>query len=245
MRVRVPVYQSYRRRRTTRARSFGRYLARLALWVFCLYGLFTFVGVRTARVDSRSMYPALETGDRLLGSPMVYGARLPWGDKRLPGIRRPERGDIVTVVSPALADRGELQHAVDSVVRFLTLQMLTLWPAQTTVPRLLIKRVVATPGDAVRMQDYVAWILPAGGTDWVPETTLIPGYTVTPGVNAPSVRALGGDTDQIVLGPGEYFLLGDNRADSSDSRIWGPVPLDRIRCAVILRYYPFRRFGSL
>src|SRR4030042_1629484 len=112
MRVRIPVHHSFRRRRPTGAQAFLRYLPRLAVWTVCLYAALTALGVRTAVVDTRSMHPALEPGDRLVASPVVYGTRLPWGGKRLPGVRKPERGDLVMVLSPALADPSVLPPAL-------------------------------------------------------------------------------------------------------------------------------------
>lgn len=243
--MRIPPHQSYRRRKPSGARLALRYLPRLAAWIVLLYALLTGLFLRSVRVGSVSMEPALGAGDVLLASPLVYGSRLPWGERRLPGFRKPRRGDIVVVVAPQLADRGAAALALDTVLRFVTLQKATLWPAETTVPRLLVKRVVAVPGDTVRLDDYVAWIRPAGAAEWTEERELTPGYTVAPGPSLDGDVPFGGDIPEVTLRDGEYYLLGDNRADSSDSRGWGPVRLDRISAAVLLRYYPLPRFGRV
>lgn len=55
-----------------------------------------------------------------------------------------------------------------------------------------------------------------------------------------------GDTiDGVSLGPDEYFVLGDNRNASFDSRVWGPVPARYIIGRPILRLYPFTQFAIL
>ena len=46
------------------------------------------------------------------------------------------------------------------------------------------------------------------------------------------------DKDQVKLGEGEYWVLGDNRTHSNDSRSWGPVPEANLRGKVWLVYWP-------
>lgn len=56
------------------------------------------------------------------------------------------------------------------------------------------------------------------------------------------------DSDNLaptMVPPGSYFVLGDNRGGSSDSRSWGPVPLDKIVGKVSLRYWPLSAFSFL
>ncbi|MBR1615783.1 MAG: signal peptidase I, partial [Treponema sp.] len=48
-------------------------------------------------------------------------------------------------------------------------------------------------------------------------------------------------TKPIVLGEGQYYLLGDNRMECIDSRLWGPVKKNAIKGRVVLQYFPFNK----
>jgi signal peptidase I len=47
------------------------------------------------------------------------------------------------------------------------------------------------------------------------------------------------------LGPNEYFMMGDNRSNSNDSHVWGPLTRDRFIGKATFRYWPLDRFGPL
>jgi signal peptidase I len=90
-----------------------------------------------------------------------------------------------------------------------------------------IKRVIGLPGDHVVVQ---------GGTVTVNGQALAESYVHG------QVTSCGGRYCDVTLGPDEYFVLGDNRPDSSDSRFWGPVKGENIRGKAWLRFYPLGDF---
>jgi signal peptidase I len=87
----------------------------------------------------------------------------------------------------------------------------------------LIKRVIAVPSDTLEM---------AGGAVWVDGRQL----------DEPYVHGLSTscshDCGPLTLGPGLYFVMGDNRPNSRDSRSFGPIAGDQIIGHVIVRYWP-------
>jgi signal peptidase I len=105
-------------------------------------------------------------------------------------------------------------------------------------PKQLIKRVLALPGERVVVHDGVVTVYNAdypGG--FRPDTTLPYGE----GIN------LTVDVDQdidITIPDGEIYAMGDNRFNSMDSRIFGPVSADDIIGKLILRMYPFSDFKA-
>ena len=98
------------------------------------------------------------------------------------------------------------------------------------------------------LSSFEAALKPRGGTDFVPEKQLIPRhYVIQTDLDArgwSSTYPFSGNSEEITLGDDQYFVLGDNRTESSDSRSWGPVTQDRIVGKVIYRYWPPRSLGT-
>ncbi len=95
-----------------------------------------------------------------------------------------------------------------------------------------IKRVVGLPGETIEIKDSRVIV----------RNSQSPGGFV---VNERSYLSPKVETEwdhTMTLGDDEYFLLGDNRTASKDSRSFGPVPKDRITGKVVLRAWPFDRF---
>jgi signal peptidase I len=99
------------------------------------------------------------------------------------------------------------------------------------------------------MSRFVLSIKPRGSTDFIPEQQLTASrYEIRTAVDARGWQEtfpLSGNSDEIRLKDDEYFVLGDNRPSSSDSRSWGPLSRDRIVGKIIYRYWPPRSLGTL
>ena len=92
--------------------------------------------------------------------------------------------------------------------------------------QLFVKRIVGMPGDAVRIED---------GALYVNQKLL----------KEPYVESIPRQSfDEVIVEPGRYYVLGDNRAQSSDSRQWGTVPEENIVGEVAFRFWPFSRLGT-
>ncbi|HEY4526666.1 MAG TPA: signal peptidase I [Candidatus Paceibacterota bacterium] len=99
----------------------------------------------------------------------------------------------------------------------------------------LIKRVIGLPGDTVTVSDAGVMIA---------NTANPKGFVISESYIAP--ENLGGASGMsITLAPDHYFVMGDNRAVSYDSRSWGTLPGGDIIGRVMLRLYPFSDFGIL
>jgi signal peptidase I len=163
--------------------------------------------VEPFRIPSGSMMPTLLIGDFILVNKFAYGIRLPVLNTKLIDIGSPKRGDVV-------------------VFRY---------PEDPTTP--FIKRVVGLPGDHIAYYGKTLWI---NGKP-VSQTPLGEYMGVGAGANMTGAllrnEQLEGVEHAILLEPeqtlpgtemvipeGHYFVLGDNRDNSKDSRFWGTVP---------------------
>ncbi|OGL67260.1 signal peptidase I [Candidatus Uhrbacteria bacterium RIFCSPHIGHO2_01_FULL_63_20] len=96
-----------------------------------------------------------------------------------------------------------------------------------------IKRVVAIPGETVEVEGGRVRLF----NDAYPNGTPLDETAYLEGVQT-------GGRLKKTLGPDEYFVLGDNRAESLDSRVFGPVPRDHIVGRVWVRGLPLSRVGA-
>lgn len=93
---------------------------------------------------------------------------------------------------------------------------------------MLIKRIIGLPGETVEIRDSRVYINGAVLDEPYIKELCIPARC----------------QDAVwELGPDEYFVMGDNRNGSSDSRKFGPVPADHLVGEVVFRYWPLHRFG--
>lgn len=97
-----------------------------------------------------------------------------------------------------------------------------------------IKRIIGLPGERVEIADGVVRITSDGSSKGEP----LEEFYLPDGVRTD------GDVS-VILNAGDYFVLGDNRSQSSDGRIWGALPRGLIVGRAIFRAWPVSRFGLL
>ncbi|MFT5572494.1 MAG: signal peptidase I [Cryomorphaceae bacterium] len=168
------------------------------------------------RIPSGSMLPTLEIGDFILVNKFSYGVRLPILHKKVVEVSAPKRGDIVVFRWP-----------VDNKTSF-------------------IKRLIGLPGDKIEYKRRTLYVNGArvgsvGLGDYIPfgDSTALNQYaqTIPTGPIGDSDTAMveystlqrkgsrgRGKEGTWVVPAGHYFMMGDNRDDSHDSRGWGFVP---------------------
>ena len=182
--------------------------------LFLVFFLRSFL-VEPFQIPSESMVPTLEVGDFILVNKYAYGVRLPLIRTKVIDISEPKRGDVMVFFPPK-------------------------------EERYFIKRVVGLPGDQIKIADNQLFI---NGVKQ--EQTLIDSSTPKPGEpcameggTAIVVDETFGDKSHkmrkcVIYGrplatrswtvpQGHYFMMGDNRDNSADSRSWGTVPEERI-----------------
>jgi len=88
-----------------------------------------------------------------------------------------------------------------------------------------IKRIIGLPGETIDIQAGIIRIAKDGNNIILDEKKYLPNITTTGSIH-------------VVLGENTYYVLGDNRQFSSDSRIWGVLPKEDIVGKVFVRLYP-------
>lgn len=178
--------------------------------------------VEAFKIPTGSMEKTLLVGDFLLVNKAVYGAQVPFTGVRLPAIENPERGDIVVFEYPK--DRSKNY----------------------------VKRVVGLPGDRVAMrggelyvngerleEDYVQHTQPGG--DYYDHQFEWQKAHLASEVDGSTYSPTRDDWGPILVPVGQYFVMGDNRDNSQDSRYWGFVDRNLIKGRPLFIYYSFDR----
>ena len=199
------------------------------LAIFLLFRAFL---LEAYRIPSESMVPSLLVGDWLFVNKLRYGPHVPFTSINLPGYAEPKRGDVAVFESPYQADEAAV--GAD--------------PTPT-----LVKRIVGAPGDTLYMragllyrngvaqrQGYAAaanekqpdsgsplfeWQKPYG----LPRSRF----------GAAPAEPTHDNWGPIVVPSAHFFMMGDNRYNSKDSRYWGLVPRANIRGRPLFVYYSY------
>jgi len=93
--------------------------------------------------------------------------------------------------------------------------------------RSFIKRVIGLPGETVEMKGQTVRIITKSNPD---------GFVLNEPYIAPDNKRV--NNVRVTVGENEFFVLGDNRDESADSRVWGLLPRDHIIGRTIVRLYP-------
>jgi signal peptidase I len=180
-------------------------------WVIVAFILIEGTVAQARMIPSGSMENTLLVGDHLIVSPAGYDAGVPFTNIHMPLWRKPRRQEILVIrsIEPDSPD--------------------------------LIKRVIGIPGDRIKIVRGQVFVNGVALDE--PHAIHLPGYANLPSENFPADAAqmemaerpewlaeLRRDTlnGELVVPKGDYFMMGDNRDDSNDSRYWGFVPRENV-----------------
>src|SRR5688572_22611044 len=189
--------------------------------------------IQTFTIVSGSMENTLLIGDFLVLNKSAYSATVPVIGKRLPGYDTPDRGDIIVFVGYHECG-GSAEQCKQN----------------RKDPIDLVKRLVGMPGDTLRMQDgelfingqqapdeYVRHTNPSdGGHPWMTEWQT---SYLTDSAAAQPYYPTRDNWGPIVVPEARYFVLGDNRDESLDSRYWGFIEGPQIKGRAVALYFSY------
>ena len=105
-----------------------------------------------------------------------------------------------------------------------------------------IKRVIGLPGDTITLENGRVFVTPPGGS---PVRLDEPYVVVVDGETAPTLPRDAERSSEWTVPDGQYFVMGDNRPQSQDSRFFGPIEKSAIIGRAWLRYFPLDRIGFM
>ena len=201
-------------------------------WVYCIIIAIVlallvryFIGTPTI-VQQPSMYPTLKQGQRLILNRTIRTTK-----------SMPERGDIVTFEAPSKSYVSAIEANLDNPVAiydynitniFSKFRYYVLEIGKTSY----IKRVIGLPGERVQIENGKVFI----NGEKLDESYLQEGVITT---------SLEGVFTDITVPENCLFVMGDNRPQSTDSRRFGCIPLEKIESKVWIRFWPFDLFGKV
>jgi signal peptidase I len=203
----------------TREKSTGGSLLELVVIVAVALGLALGIQaflVKPYRIPSESMVPTLQVGQRVLVDRI--GNR--FGD--------PEIGEVLVFHPPQGSDTDTCGNGDRKEGQACDR------PTRTRADVNFIKRVVGGPGDTISIK---------GGHVYRNGVREKDGY-ISHTCDGQEGRGCNFMTP-ITIPPGHWFMMGDNRGESDDSRFWGPVPRDWIIGGAFATYWPPKRIGLL
>ena len=107
----------------------------------------------------------------------------------------------------------------------------------------LIKRIIGMPGDTVTLENGRVFITQPGEAPVRIEEPYV--VTESDGSTAPTLCPREACPQEWIVGEDEYFVMGDNRPSSQDSRVFGPIDEELILGRAWLRYFPLDRIGLI
>ena len=193
------------------------YAEALAIALLLAFLIRSFV-VQAFKIPSGSMLPTLKIGDHLLVNKFIYGVRIPFTDTFVLDLSDPEFQDIIVFRFPENESKD------------------------------FIKRIVGTPGDTLRIGDQQVYrngkpisepYVRRGNTSVHGE---FPMDKWPPHRFDPRVRT---NLGPIRVPEGKYFVMGDNRGESYDSRFWGFVDEDQILGEAWIIYWSWKSWTDI
>jgi signal peptidase I len=184
--------------------------------------------IEAFQIPSGSMIPTLEIGDHIFVSKFVYGVGIPFTDKKIFAVRQPHRGDVIVFKYPLGPETDYIKRVVGLPGDRVELRRNEIFINGKPMPRELVSAGPCPDGDGPARPGEAAdrpcemWLEHLDGH--LHKTRHEP------------------DRPPSDFGPKDIpadnvFVMGDNRDNSNDSRIWGTVPFDLIKGKALIVWW--------
>ena len=191
--------------------------------------------VQAFKIPSGSMKETLLIGDHILVNKFIYGTKIPFTDSRLLIFRPPRREDVIVFSFPKNKEKEECTSFFKNMSFRIGNAVSSLNPVYLFKDdcRDFIKRVIGVGGDKIEIKNKIVY---------VNDVPLTEPYTVhkDSGIE---------DSQRDNFGPftvprNSFFVMGDNRDQSYDSRFWGVVDMSEIKGKAFIMYWSWNTNGG-
>lgn len=210
--------------------KFREYAEAIIIAILLALLIRTFV-VQAFKIPSGSMIPTLAIGDHILVSKFIYGLKMPFTDSRFFILRQPRRGDIIVFSFPGNKEKKECESLPGNIISRLE----NIWNNKNLLYlfkddcRDFIKRVIGVGGDKVEIRNK---------TVYVNDIALVEPYSVHKDKMIRNKSLEPRDNYGPTIVPrSKFFVMGDNRDYSNDSRFWGFVDMSEIKGEAFIIYW--------
>lgn len=211
------------------------YVEAIVIAVFLALLIRAFI-VQAFKIPSGSMIPTLLIGDHILVNKFTYGTKLPFTGNRVLLFNQPKRGDVIVFSFP----KNKEQEECTSTSKNISTRFSNAWSSGNPFYLFkddckdFIKRVIGVGGDKIEVRSKRVYV------NGIP---LDEPYTIHN-----DLTSEGSPRDNF--GPftvprGSFFVMGDNRDQSYDSRFWGVVDMDEIKGKAFIMYWSWDNEANL
>jgi len=219
----------------TKKSKLREYIEAILIAVLLALVVRTFV-VQAFKIPSGSMIPSLLIGDHILVNKFIYGIKIPFKENRILILRQPRRGDIIVFSFPGNKGKEEC----GSFSKNIAMRISNAWNNKNIgylfhdECRDFIKRIVGVGGDRIEIRNK---------TLYVNGMPIKEPYIIHTDKNIEIE-----DRDRfgpITVPYGKFFVMGDNRDQSYDSRFWGVVDMNEVKGKAFIIYWSWNNEGSI
>lgn len=217
--------------------KFREYAEAIIIAVLLAFLIRTFI-VQAFKIPSGSMIPTLTVGDHILVNKFLYGLKIPFTDSRFFILRQPRRGDIIVFSFPENKKKEECRSLPKNIAKRLE----NVWSNKNLLYlfkddcRDFIKRVIGVGGDKIEIKNK---------TVYVNGIVLVEPYAVHKHKKTGEAIKPGGNFEPFIVPRGKFFVMGDNRDQSYDSRFWGYVDMSEIKGEAFIIYWSWNSKDTL
>jgi signal peptidase I len=209
--------------------------------------IFNSIIFQAYKIPSDSMEPNIKPGTRVLVNKFIWGPNYPFTDFRIfDGTNNIKRGDILLFYSSEYISLNKITRMFSTLIYTISFSAFDFSNYLHHLDNnIYIKRVVGLPNDKIKFSIINGKVIVL--INGIPEKKVIDSnYSlIEENENNSILKSNMILQNEYIIKENEFYVLGDNRVNSNDSRIWGAISKKQIIGKAILKYWPTNEFGVI